>query len=94
MECFSYNVIPKFLSEPISFLLEDEEIKRAVKNTVTQSCCLQPNPGNTDTEGRATESIRINGVSVLSGLNLSGKCEALFPQGQSRQTGRNNELSY
>ena len=55
---------------PLVYCWKMKEIKQAVKNTVTQSCCLQSNLVNTDTEG-ATESVRIfNGVSAISGLNL------------------------
>ena len=53
---------------PFVFCWKMKEIKRAVKNTVTQSCCLQSNPDNADTEG-TIESLRINGVSAISGLN-------------------------
>ena len=55
---------------PLVYCWKMKEIKQAVKNRVTQSCCLQSNLVNTDTEG-ATESVRIfNGVSAISGLNL------------------------
>ena len=54
---------------PLVFCWKMKEIKRAVKNTVTQSCCLQSNSDNTDTEG-AIESVCINGVSAINGLNL------------------------
>ena len=55
---------------PLVYCWKMKEIKQAVKNTVTQSCCLQSNLVTTDTEG-ATESVRIfNGVSAISGLNL------------------------
>ena len=54
---------------PLVYCWKMKEIKQAVKNTVTQSCCLQSNLVNTDTEG-ATESVRINGVSAISEFNL------------------------
>ena len=91
MECFSHNVIPKFLSEPISFLLEDERNQTGSEehgDTVvlpTVELC-----DNTDTEG-AIESLRINGVSAISGLN-SEKMYGLLSPG-TKQTVRNNEVS-
>ena len=54
---------------PLVYCWKMKEIKRAVKNTVTQSCCLQSYPDNTDTEG-TIECLRINGVAAISGLNL------------------------
>ena len=54
---------------PLVYCWKMKEIKRAVKNTVTQSCCLQSYPDNTDTEG-TIESVCINRVSATSGLNL------------------------
>ena len=54
---------------PLVFCWKMKEIKRAVKNTVSQLCCLQSYPDDTDTEG-TIESLRINGVSEISGLNL------------------------
>ena len=44
---------------------------------------LQSNPIKTDTE-RVIESVRINGVSVLSGLNFKKNVRAFYPQGQSK----------
>ena len=75
---------------PLVFCWKMKEIKRAVKNTVTQSCCLQSYPDNTDTEG-TIESLRINGVSAISGLN-SEKMYGLLSLG-TKQTFRNNEVS-
>ena len=48
---------------PLVYCWKMKEIKRAVKNTVTQSCCLQSNPVNRKQRGPQK-------VSVLSGLNL------------------------
>ena len=41
---------------------------------------VQANLVNTDTEG-AIESVRVNGVSVLSGLNLEKKCKGILSHG-------------
>ena len=52
---------------------------------------VQSNPVNMDTEG-AIESVRsVNGVSVLTGLNLE-KCKGFLSPG-AKQTVRNNEVS-
>ena len=51
---------------------------------------VQSNPVYTDTEG-AIESVRINGVSVLTGWNLE-KCEGFLSPG-AKQTVCNNEVS-
>ena len=57
------------------------------KRLSTKLKSLKSNPINTDTE-RAMESVRINGVSVLSGLHL----EKLQELG-TRKTVRNGEVS-
>ena len=44
---------------------------------------VQSNPVNTDAEG-AIESVRINRVCVLSGLNLEKNERAFFPHGQRK----------
>ena len=44
---------------------------------------LQSNSVNTDTEG-AIESVHINGVSLLSGLNLKKNVRTFLPQRQSK----------
>ena len=44
---------------------------------------LQSNSVNTDTEG-AIESVHINGVSLLSGLNLKKNARTFLPQRQSK----------
>ena len=51
---------------------------------------IQSNSVNTDTEG-ATESVCINGVSVLSGLNLEKMQGLCFFR--TKQTVSNNEVS-
>ena len=50
----------------------------------------QPNPNNMNTKG-AIESVRINGMSVLCGLNQR-KCKGFLSQG-TKQTVCNKEVS-
>ena len=44
---------------------------------------LQSNPLNTGIEG-GIDSVLINGVSVLSGMNFKENARAFFPQGQGK----------
>ena len=58
-----------------------------VSGTQITSTILQSHPAKTDTEG----AVRINGISVLSGLNFEKMLRALSPGTQSAV--RNNEVS-
>ena len=46
-----------------------QEISSQIKSAVDKIKHIPSNPVNTDTEG-SIESVRINGVSALKGLNL------------------------
>ena len=79
--------------------LEDTLI-RTKPDSITIDCSrkIHSNPvtWNTDTEGGRgggdIESVRFNGVSVLSGLNLEKNVRGFLSPG-TKQTVRNNEVS-
>ena len=59
----------KMISNDIHRWHIPQEISSQIKSAVDKIKHIPSNPVNTDTEG-AIESVRINGVSALRGLNL------------------------